>query len=136
MSKRNSPATRTRFILDANGDSGWSISLTAAERVLLVQPGVLPGEGSFVTIKTVRELRNVLELDKSEIAAYGIPIEGPITFAQLEPIPAKEIKIGPVERAIVGVALKALDKAEKLNDFHFPLFEKFGVEPAGPNEAA
>lgn len=112
-----------------NGKSAepTTVELNGLERLLLGR--VLPGEGTLITVRVVREFCQVLEFTSDEIAANGIPINGNVTFAQLEAVPAKPITVGPIERELIVAGLEALDKAEKVTAQHVSLYEKFGVEP-------
>ena len=101
------------------------MKLTVIERILLL--GILPGEGNFVTLKIVRQLRENLSFSEAEIAALGVHQEGErITWnAAAEEPGGSEIAIGEKATDIVVEALRKLDREGKLTEQLLSVWEKF-----------
>lgn len=128
MTKQNGTGTLERIPETAiESQTLTTVDLNGLERILI--RGVLPSEGSLMTVKVLRELHNILELGQDEIADYNIPTSGIVSYADLERIPARPIAIGPVDRELIVAGLKRLDKEKKVTVQHVSLFETFGVEP-------
>lgn len=101
--------------------------LNGLERVLLLQ--VLPAEGNLFTIKVVHELRQALALTSEEIAGMGKDgASDVVPYEVLEGIAPVPFPITAVQRRIIGTALTALDKAQKIGDRHIPLYVKFPID--------
>lgn len=93
--------------------------------------GILPAEGSFVSLKIVRKLREDLSFSEEEIKALNMREEdGNIKWDRaLEDPSGKEIAIGEKATDLIVEALKKLDREQKLTDQHYSLYEKFIVKP-------
>jgi len=95
----------------------------------LVCMSLLPEEGSFITLKIVRELQMELAPSEEEYKLAGLvpnPTNGG-TEASLgwDKVPEKEIIFGDIAKGIIVAALEKLDKEEKLTQQHFLLYKKF-----------
>lgn len=110
------------------------MQLTIIERNILMS--ILPKEGSFLTLKTVRQLREALSIQDGEDEEYGILKEGDSLengavvqkgqFRMTRNLDVeKEIPISKKGIEVVEAALKALDAQKKLTDAHISLYEKF-----------
>ena len=97
----------------------------------LVCLALLPPEGSFATLKIVRDLQMELAPTEEEselaglipdLATGGINVDPEKGWDKVEP---KEIIFGEIGKAIIVSALEKLDKEEKLSQQHFILYEKF-----------
>jgi hypothetical protein len=98
--------------------------LNIAERLGLLD--VLPREGSFITLKIVRDLQSSLSFTEKELEEFGINQEG----NNIKWFPEKsnetiEIEIGERAQDIIIAALKKLDESKKLTPNHFNLYELF-----------
>ena len=102
------------------------MKLNVLERIMLLD--VLPKEGSFVTLKIVRDLRSDLSFSEEEHKKFKfVESQGRVNWN-----PAaeqfKEVHIGEKATDIIVEALKKLDKEKKLTEGHLTLFEKFCKE--------
>ena len=107
----------------------FKVKLNLFER--LVCMALLPAEGSFATLKIVRELQMELAPTEEEYKLAGLKddlLTGGIN-AELgwDKVEDKEIIFGDIAKAIIVSALKKLDEAEKLTQQHFSLYEKFVI---------
>lgn len=99
------------------------MKLSIKERLVLL--GILPAEGSFITLKVLRKLRGDLSFSEEEIKQYKFVQEnGRVTWdnsvEQMKPI-----AIGTQAKIIVKDSLKRLDEQEQLKEDHFSIYEKF-----------
>ena len=99
------------------------MQLSVLERIVLLD--ILPKEGNFVTLKILRKLRESLSFTEEEIKYYALTIEGNEFKWSDQVEQVADITIGEKATDIAAAALKALDKANKLEDRHFSLYEKF-----------
>jgi len=95
----------------------------------LVCLSLLPPEGSFATLKIVRELQMELAPSEEESKKAGLVpnlatggIEAKEGWDKVEP---KEIIFGDIAKGIIVAALEKLDKEEKLQQQHVLLYELF-----------
>ena len=107
----------------------FKVKLNLFER--LVCMALLPVEGSFATLKIVRELQMELAPNEEEYKLAGLKddlLTGGIN-AELgwDKVEDKEIIFGDIAKAIIVNALEKLDKEEKLTQQHFSLYEKFVI---------
>jgi len=106
----------------------FKVKLNLFER--LVCMALLPAEGSFVTLKIVRELQMELAPTEEEIALAEVKddlLTGGVTAKNWNAVEDKEIVFGDIAKALIVSALKKLDEAEKLTQQHFSLYEKFVI---------
>jgi hypothetical protein len=97
------------------------MKLNVIERITLMQ--VLPKEGNYVTFKILISLKSALSFNEKEFKEFGmVEKDGLIHWKKSVD---KEIEIGEKAREIIQEALKGLDKAGKLDERSFPLYEKF-----------
>jgi hypothetical protein len=108
------------------------MELNVFERLNLLN--ILPKEGTFITLKIVRQLREALSFNEEELKALQFKQNTEMGTVQWnsEADTPKEIAIGEKATDIVVEALKELDKQKKLTDQHFGLYEKF-VEGGNKN---
>lgn len=98
------------------------MELTVLERLMLLN--VLPKEADFLSLKTLRSLREALsEALAADVDAKNLTRENDQFHWKTEVV--KEIEITPRARQIIYDRLKELDKQKKLTDNHFSLCEKF-----------
>lgn len=99
------------------------MNLSVFERLMLFH--ILPREGDFVTLKTVRKLREALSLSEDEQKEINFQAgneQGAFTWdKQVD----KEIAIGEKALDIIASRLKELNKQKKLKMEHFALYERF-----------
>jgi len=99
------------------------IKLNVMERIMAMN--VLPKEGSFVTLKTIRDTTDKLGLKEVELKEFEVKQDGDkVTWNQKG---NEEVEIDFGERAIdlMTGALKKLSEENKLTQQQFSLYEKF-----------
>jgi len=100
------------------------MKLDVSERINLLS--ILPQEGSFLTLKIVRELRENLSFTEEEHKKFQFKnlSDNRISWNTKE---AKEnnIEIGKKAESIIREKLEELDEQKKLKNEHFTLYEKF-----------
>ena len=107
----------------------FKVKLDMYERVVCMS--LLPKEGSFITLKIIRDMQMELAPSDAEAKLAGLEdlpgggIKAENWFIVIE----KEIVFGEIALAMVVDALKKLDEEEKLLNDHFTLYEKFIVLP-------
>lgn len=106
----------------------FKVDLTLFERFVVMT--LLPPEGSYRTLKIIRELQAELATTEEEDKLAGLhDLPGGGTDADnWDAVEPKEIVFGDVAKALVVDALKKLDEEEKLRQQHFTLYEKFVLE--------
>jgi hypothetical protein len=102
------------------------MQLTVGDRIVLLD--LLPREGSFLTMKIIRQLRDALYFSEEELAEFGLKQDGAAFNWTSDR--AVEIAIGPKAREVVAGALQALDAAGKITDREFTLYERFAEQEA------
>ena len=101
------------------------MELSVVERLTLMQ--ILPKEGSFSTLRSIRELREAIAFD-DDAEEYGLREgmgpdgNGMVRWDKDVP---KEIAIPPKALPVIVDALVGMDKQKRLTDQHFSLYEKF-----------
>ena len=97
----------------------------------LVCLALLPAEGSFATLKIVRDLQMELAPNNEESVATGLKddlltggVSATLGWDKVEP---KEIEFGEIGKSIVVAALEKLNDEEKLQQQHFNLYNWFVV---------
>ena len=95
----------------------------------LVCLALLPAEGSYITLKIVRDLQMELAPSEEESKLAGINpnlvtggMEATLGWDKVAP---KEIIFGDIAKGIIVAALEKLNKEEKLTQQHYVLYEKF-----------
>lgn len=108
--------------------SSFEVGLTLFERIVLLT--LLPDQGSYVTLKIVRDLQNELAPSEEEIALSGLRElpGGGIDAENWQVVPEKKVLFGDKAKELVVNALNKLDEEEKLKFEHFTLYEKFILE--------
>jgi len=97
-------------------------NLTLSDRFAIL--GMLPAEGNFATLKIVRKLREQLSLTETEIREQGVIQKGDqITWDNGEK--TTEMEFLEFAESMIKDALIKLDKASKLEDKHFGIYEQF-----------
>ena len=99
------------------------VELTFGDRLYLLM-SVPPQEGNFVTIKTIREIRQKIEFSEEEILKYEIKSEAD-TVSWKENV-EQEYEFGEVAVGIIMSAFKKIDDDGKVTIQMIPLFDKFG----------
>jgi hypothetical protein len=102
------------------------MKLNTLERLTAFE--LLPKEGSFTNLKLIREAKEVLSFTDKEhkrLKFKQLP-GGSVQWDTQDPkVDSVEIKLGEVATGLIKKALENLDKAEKLEERHFSLYEKF-----------
>ena len=97
-------------------------NLTIADRFAILS--ILPAEGSFATLKLVRELREELSLTQTEIKDQKVEqVDDQITWAN--GAKTKEIEFGDFNAEMIKNALKTLNDNAKLEERHYSIYEQF-----------
>lgn len=100
------------------------VDLTLANRFHLLQ--ILPTEGSFVTLKAVRRLREELAVQDSEIEELGIRQDGNRVEWNVESDgQGRRYDLGNQETDLIAGALQELDRTKRLKAEHLDLYELF-----------
>ena len=97
------------------------MKLNVLERLLL--GNMLPDNGSFVTLKIVRDLRTTLMFTEEEINTISLRDDGGQVKWELNI--EKDFEITPMQIQLIVNALKKLDADETLTEQHMSLCEKF-----------
>jgi hypothetical protein len=98
------------------------VKLTIADRFAILS--ILPMEGTFATLKLVRELREMLSLTEAEIKEYNVKQIGEqVTWMNGEK--TVEMEFGDFTAGMIKDALKDLDGKKKLEDKHYNIYEQF-----------
>lgn len=107
----------------------FKVKLNMYERVVCMS--LFPKEGTFVTLKIVRDMQNELAPSEEEAKLAGLQdlpgggVKAENWFIVIE----KEIVFGDIALGLVVDALEKLDEEEKLTNDHFTLYEKFMIDP-------
>lgn len=108
------------------------ITLTVLQRYTLAK--ILPAEGEFWDMRSVKRLRDMLKTMPAEQSKFGVhenPLNGSLTFdddRKAETFLSTEatFKFHPAGLKVIREALRKLDKEKKMAaDELVPLFEKF-----------
>lgn len=110
-------------------DEPFKVKLNLFERIVIMS--LLPAEGSFLTLKIVRDLQMELAPSEEEAVIAGLEdlFEGGIKAEDWFAVEEKEIVFGDIAKGLVVDALRKLNDEEKLTNDHFTLYEKFIVIP-------
>ena len=111
----------------ALGAEPFKVKLGIFDRLVCL--ALLPTEGSFATLKIIRDLQMELAPSEEEAKLAGLqdePTTGGVTavlgWDKVEP---KEIVFGEIGKSLIVAALKKLDETEKLQQQHFIDYELF-----------
>jgi len=114
-------------------EEGFKVKLGLFDR--LVCMSLLPEEGSFATLKIIRETQMELAPSEEEYKLAGLVPNtsngGTESTLGWDKVPEKEIIFGDIAKGLIVAALESLDAEEKLTQQHFMLYEKFVL---GENE--
>lgn len=95
----------------------------------LVCLALLPAEGSYATLKIVRDMQMELAPSEEESKLAGITPNlltgGTEATLGWDKVEEKEIVFGDIAKGIIVAALEKLDAEEKLTQQHYTLYEKF-----------
>jgi len=99
------------------------MKLNLMERLTLLQ--ILPKEGSYVTLKVIRDLQSELAPNEDEFIEFEIKQEGEKASWNEKGREEKEIELGIKSEELIKDALERLDRDKKLTFQHLSLFAKF-----------
>ena len=102
------------------------MKLTVLERLLVL--GVMPQEGSYVTLKVIRRGQEELSFTDEEIKKYKFQQEGDQTKWNDKVEQETDVKLGSKVKTLIAEELEKLDKDKKLTQQHYSLYEKFVKE--------
>ena len=98
------------------------MEFTVEERLAAL--GLLPQEGTLITMKIVHDLRQALAFSEEDLAFLNFRQEGERLMWD-NGVGPKEVKVGVKAAGIVHDALAKLDKDGKLRESHLLLVDKF-----------
>lgn len=102
------------------------VELMMGERFSLL--AILPKEGDFLTLKTLRELKEMLPPSEEEFEKLEFKKEkdtpGAVRWKPENDLPV-ELDFSNSMLEIIRNILEALDKNKALKETHFSLYEKF-----------
>ena len=100
------------------------VKLNVFERLMAM--GLLPKEGSYVTLRIQRELTTKLGMSEEELKEFDIKTlgDGKVSW-NAKGMEEKEIALGEKQTDMIKDALVKLDTDKKLDQQHFTLYEKF-----------
>lgn len=99
------------------------VKLNIPERIVLL--GVLPKEGSFLTLKIIRDSQSIIAPSAEEIVNFDIrQVDEKVTWNEkgLEEV---EFDFNQPVVDLVSKQLVELEKSNRLSMNHFSLYEKF-----------
>lgn len=99
------------------------MKLKILERLLMLD--ILPKEGSFVTLKIVRKLREKVSFTEKEIKDFEITQNEKNVSWNIKIDSEIEKEFSDMETDMIKEKLKRLDDEKKLEEKHFTLYEKF-----------
>jgi hypothetical protein len=100
------------------------MQLNCLERIVTLQLLANYKEGSFLTFKTLAELRSKLGFTEEEITNFELKeTDGNYTW-NLKGSETTKIEISESEQKLIKTQLEILDKEEKLTPIHLSLYEK------------
>jgi hypothetical protein len=105
------------------------MELNFVERLTLLN--ILPKEGTFLTLRLVRELREMCSPDQDEFTRFEIKQEGDsVRWNEQGNTHLKNCDIGEKMTDLIVEELKKLNDADppKLTDQMFSLYEKFVIQ--------
>ena len=97
------------------------LHLNTRDRILLGQ--LLPAQGSFATLRIVREMQNQLSFSEDEHKALKIREENGRLWWDQEGDAQREFSFGEKAWEIIKNALKKADAESTLTIEHLPLYE-------------
>jgi len=98
--------------------------LNVIERLTVMD--LLPKEGSFVTLKLIRNLLEKIGFTGEELVEYELKQEGNLASWNIEKGKVgKPFEFGKKEEEVIASSLRKLDEEKKLEQRHVSLFEKF-----------
>jgi transcriptional/translational regulatory protein YebC/TACO1 len=99
------------------------IELNVGERLSILT--ILPQEGSFLTLRLIRELKNKLGLSADELKEFDVKQEDGSIRWNAKGLETKKITFKEKEVELIANELKEIDKKKQLKDIHFSIYEKF-----------
>ena len=97
--------------------------LNISERLTVMN--LLPKEGSFITLKVIRDTVSILGIQDKEFKEFGVKQEGERVSWNSKGNEEKIIELGEKATDLIVEALKKLNEEKKLEQVQFSLFEKF-----------
>jgi hypothetical protein len=121
-------------ILSSAQDVQFKVKLNLFERLVALS-FYQQAEGSFATLKIVKELQMELAPTEEEYKLAGLKDlpNGGVNADNWFAVPEKEIIFGDKAKEIIVNALKKLNDSEKLKQEQFSLYEKFILSNQGGN---
>lgn len=101
------------------------MKFNVAERLLILQ--LIPKEGTYLTLKVLRQLQDVVALSEEDIKTFEVHLDEDKKQIVWNSKGAEdtEIEIGENGASIVADELKKIDKEGKLTQQTYSLYEKF-----------
>lgn len=102
---------------------GKVFKLSMVERFAVMS--ALPEEGSYATLRVLRELKHQLGPSEEELKEMEIKQEGAQVRMNPKASEERDLDIGERAEDIIFTALQKLNREEKLREHQFTIFEKF-----------
>jgi hypothetical protein len=99
------------------------MELSLFERLVILS--ILPGEGSYVTLRILQNLKLALSFTEEEIREWGIVSDKETNQTRWQQNGMADIPIGEKATDIIVEALSKLNKDKKLNEQMLGIYEKF-----------
>jgi hypothetical protein len=96
--------------------------MTIPERLYTM--GILPKEGSFITLRLVRELNNKLGFSAEELSEFEIKEEEGLVKWNTKGNTPVNIDFAESELDVIKIELKKLNDTDRLNMNLFSIYEK------------
>jgi hypothetical protein len=102
------------------------MKLNILQRILIFS--ILPNEGTLLTMKTLRGLKNKITFSEQEVNGYNLRIDqGKYTWDSTKDSDI-EFEVTDGEKILIVDGLKELDKQGKITEQYLNLCELFNVE--------
>ena len=99
------------------------MKLNLRERIAILE--ILPAKNSIVTWRVINSLKELLGVTEDEHKEFNIVINGDTITWNEKGLIEKELPIGQKAAEIIKTALVALNNANKLEEVHISIYEKF-----------
>ena len=97
--------------------------LNLLERLMALQ--LLPAEGNFATLKSLRVAKETLSLTEEEVKEFEFIQEDGHAKWNIKGAEQREIELGEFAVEAIKNKLKKLDEENKLEEKHLSIYEKF-----------
>jgi len=100
------------------------MKLKAADRIVLL--GILPSQGSFLTLSVADDIRHKLTFSVEEREAIALveKPDGRIEW-KVEADLGKDVSLSEAENSLIAAELKTLNDQKKLSNIHLDIYRRF-----------